>query len=96
MSKQKAPLISRGYSIAREKAVKSGKFLKSCYNCEHYYQSEEDSEEVCQNPNVLPYDMVITTSNIYCSLWKLSVNTNKSKRESKCKTKRGLKFKRIK
>lgn len=99
MSKnKKSPVISRGYSIAREKAAKSSKFLKSCYNCEYYYQSEEDTEEVCQNPNVLPYDMVITSSNIYCSLWKLSSQTtNKSKEKlKKCKSRKNPKLRRIK
>lgn len=101
MSKKKSnsPIISRGYSLAREKAVKSTKFLKSCYNCECYYQTEEDTEEVCQNPNVLPYDMVITPTNIYCSLWKLSSRPSKEPKVegvTKCKLKRSPKLKRKK
>lgn len=99
MSKKSTyPLISRGYSIAREKAVKSSKFLKSCYSCKYYYQTEEDEEEVCQNPNVLPYDMVMTSSNIYCSLWKLSSQTTEKQKENfkKCKSRKNPKLKRIK
>lgn len=65
-------LFTKGYSPVRERVEKGSRFVKSCYNCAFFYQAVGDKEEVCQNPNVLKYDMVITESNIYCSHWKIS------------------------
>lgn len=64
--------FSRGYKEVRERVSKGSKFTMSCYNCEYFYQDYSDKEEVCQNPNVLKYDMVITATNIYCNHWKMN------------------------
>lgn len=64
--------FTRGYDLVREKLSKGSKYTMSCYNCEYFYQDFGDKEEVCQNPNVLKYDMVVTATNIYCSRWKLN------------------------
>lgn len=63
--------FSRGYKPVREKVSKGSKYTMSCYNCEYYYQELGDKEEMCQNPNVLKYDMVITQTSIYCNRWKM-------------------------
>lgn len=64
--------FSRGYKDVRERVSKCSKYTMSCYNCEYFYQDFNDEEEVCQNPNVLKYDMVVTTTNIYCNHWKMN------------------------
>lgn len=69
MSKEKRPLFTRGYEESRERLSKNSHFTKSCFNCGHYFQASGDKEEVCQNPNVLEYDMVVTENNIYCVQW---------------------------
>lgn len=65
-------LFSRGYSDVRKKVEKGGRFTKSCYNCDFFYQAVGDKEEVCQNPDVLQYDMVVTKTSIFCNRWKIS------------------------
>lgn len=64
--------FSRGYDPVREKVSKGSKYTMSCYNCEYFYQEIGDDCEMCQNPNVIKYDMVVTTNNIYCNKWKMS------------------------
>lgn len=64
--------FSRGYDKVREKVAKGSKYTMSCYNCEYFYQDFGDKEEMCQNPEVLKYDMVVTSTNIYCNRWKLT------------------------
>lgn len=62
--------FTRGFSEVREKVSKGSRYTMSCYNCEYYYQDEDDTAEMCQNPEVLQYDMVVTPTNIYCNRWK--------------------------
>ena len=62
-------LFNRGHSELNERLEKRSRFTMSCYNCDYFYQTEEDSEEVCQNPTVLKYDMVVSESNVYCNQW---------------------------
>lgn len=64
-------LFTRGYGGVRQKIGKGSRFTMSCYNCDHFYQAVGDDEEVCQNPDVLKYDMVITETSIYCNRWEL-------------------------
>ena len=63
-------MFSRGFKEVNDRVSKGSKFTMSCYHCEYYYQDTGDSEEVCQNPDVLQYDMVVTTTTIYCNRWK--------------------------
>lgn len=68
--------FDRGYKAVRERVSKGSKYTMSCYNCEYFYQGLSDKEEVCQNPNVLKYDMVVTATNIYCNRWRISSRSN--------------------
>lgn len=68
----KKPVFNRGYREVRQRVEKGSKYTMSCYNCEHYYQAVGDKTEVCQNPEVLKYDMVVTETSIYCTKWKLA------------------------
>lgn len=68
--------FSRGYKDVRERVSKGSKYTMSCYNCEYFYQDFNDKEEVCQNPNVLKYDMVVTPTSIYCNRWKMNKRNN--------------------
>ena len=79
--------FNRGFGTVRQRVEKGSKYTMSCYNCDYYYQSVGDKEEVCQNPSVLKYDMVITETSIYCTQWSLS------KRKPEDKSVKGL-FKR--
>lgn len=72
----KKPVFNRGYSEVRHRVEKGSKYTMSCYNCEHYYQAVGDKTEVCQNPEVLKYDMVVTENSIYCHKWRLSERTS--------------------
>ena len=71
--------FTKGFKNVRDRVRKGSKYTMSCYNCEYYYQAEGDTEEVCQNPSVLKYDMVITQNSIYCNYWKLC-KRNRSKK----------------
>lgn len=61
--------FSRGYKPVRKKMDKP-KFLMSCTNCEYFYQAVGDKEEVCQNPNVIKYDMVVEETRVFCNKWR--------------------------
>lgn len=62
--------FGKGFDIIRAKARQRNQYLMSCFNCDYYYQAYGDSEELCQNPDVLEYDMINTSSSIYCLRWK--------------------------
>lgn len=67
---QKRELFTKGYGEIQSKVSKRNKFIMSCYNCEYFYQAMGDTEEMCQNSEVLRYDMIITENNICCAKWK--------------------------
>ena len=77
MSK-KLELFNRGFSPVRAKLSKGSKYLISCYNCDYFYKGKDDTEEVCQNPEVLKYDMVVNETSIYCSKWTMTKRANTS------------------
>lgn len=70
--KSKSSLFTRGYDDVRRKVEKGSRFTMSCYNCDFFYQAVGDKTEVCQNPDVLKYDMVVTETSIYCNRWVLT------------------------
>ena len=76
------PVFGRGYAPVRQKVEKGSKYTMSCFNCEHYYQAPGDKTEVCQNPNVIKYDMVVTETSVYCTQWELSKRKNISATKS--------------
>ena len=63
--------FSRGYKEVKEKVNKNAKYNRSCDNCNFYYMSKDDEEELCQNPNVLPYDICVEDNGrTHCSFWQ--------------------------
>lgn len=64
--------FNRGYKESREKVKKSAKFTRSCFNCDFYFKTMSDKEEVCQNLNVTQFDLVTDENNIYCCYWRQS------------------------
>jgi hypothetical protein len=62
-------MFSRGFKDVQQIMKKRSTFVISCFNCHYYYQKEGEPKELCQNLNVLKYDMVITDNNIYCNRW---------------------------
>ncbi len=77
----KKSIFTRGYKESRDRLAKNAYYTRSCFNCDFYYQASGDKEEVCQNPDVIPYDMVVTENNIYCLKWQPS-STNKTEQQS--------------
>lgn len=59
-----------GYDDIQEKVKKSSRYTRCCDNCNFFYMSKDDTEEVCQNTSVLPYDVVVDDNRVYCNFWK--------------------------
>ena len=74
----KKSIFSRGYKESRDRLAKNSQYTRSCFNCHYYYQASGDKEEVCQNTNVLQYDMVVSENNVYCLKWKPSSSNKDS------------------
>lgn len=70
--------LTKGFKPIREKVVKSARYMRACDNCKYFYQTPEDEEEVCQNSNVLEYDICVDGNRVYCTFWK-GIGTNESK-----------------
>ena len=68
--KKNKPIFTRGYQESRERLSNYPYYSRSCFNCEHYYQGSGDKEEVCQNDDVLEYDMIVEGNNVYCLKWQ--------------------------
>lgn len=78
--KSEKPIFTRGYSECRDRLATNAYYTRSCFNCAYYYQASGDKDEVCQNTDVLEYDIVTEKNNIYCLKW--TPNTNKSKQQT--------------
>lgn len=78
MREGKKPFV-RGYAPIRRILERGTKYTRSCYNCEYFYQAPGDDTEVCQNGQVLKYDMVVTESSIYCHMWRLNARRTDAK-----------------
>ena len=61
--------FERGFNVSRKKAKKGIKYLRSCFNCNYFYKAVGDEDEVCQNPNVSEYDLVVDNNRVYCTYW---------------------------
>lgn len=69
---KKTSIFTHGYNECRERVSKTVKYSRSCFNCASYYKDFGDDEEVCQNPEVTKFDIVVDGNNIYCTYWKPS------------------------
>ncbi len=63
-------MFERGYAKVRETVAKGSKYIRSCHNCRFFSKEKGDKEEVCQNSNVLKYDIIMTENTIYCLKWQ--------------------------
>ena len=79
--KKKKPIFTRGYQESRDRLSKNPYYTRSCFNCGYYYQASGDKSEMCQNPDVIQFDMVITDNNIYCVKW-IPISLNKTEQKS--------------
>lgn len=63
---------TRGYEPFHESYfnLRVRPLIINCFSCKYFYQSEEDEKELCQNPEVLMYDMVLDGNRIYCNFWR--------------------------
>lgn len=66
----KRPKFTHGYNESRGRMEKNSYYSRSCFNCAYYFQAHGDREEVCQNNEVIEYDMIVDGNNIYCLKWK--------------------------
>lgn len=73
--------FEKGFDKSRKRARKGLKYIRSCFNCDYYYKAVGDKEEVCQNPNVSEYDLVVDNNNISCTYWA-QISDNKKKENS--------------
>ena len=78
MNTKEKPYV-RGYSPVRRILERGSKFTRSCYNCDYYYQAPGDDEEVCQNEEVLRYDMIVTEAGVCCGQWRLCARKTDAK-----------------
>lgn len=65
----KNQLFTRGFEENRKKILNNPYYIRSCFNCIYYYRTSKDTDEMCQNSNVISYDMLITKNNICCLKW---------------------------
>ena len=77
----KKSVFTRGYQESRERLSKNPYYARSCFNCSYYYQASGDKEEMCQNQDVLQYDMIVDGNNIYCLKWRPS-SVNKTEQQT--------------
>ena len=66
----KKSLFTRGYDESRKRMEKNSYFTRSCFNCAYYYQMPCDKTEMCQNNEVIEYDMVVEGNTVVCLKWK--------------------------
>lgn len=69
---KKKPVLSRGYNESRQRMEKNSYYSRSCFNCAYFFQDRRDKDEVCQNNEVIEYDMIVDGNNVYCLKWKPS------------------------
>lgn len=41
-----------------------------CQNCKFFGKEKGDKEEVCQNTDVLQYDIIVNDNSVYCLKWQ--------------------------
>lgn len=70
--------FSRGYSDVRKRVEKGSRYTMSCYNCDFFSQEMGDDTEMCQNSEVLQFDMIVTETSIFCNRWRISHRETKS------------------
>lgn len=66
---EKRRLFSKGFKPVLKKA-QNNKYIKSCDSCTFFYEALGDKEELCQNPNVLEYDIQVDGNRVYCGWWE--------------------------
>ena len=77
--------LKRGFAPIREQIQAKSRFLRDCNNCKHFYQAPLDEEELCQNDQVLEFDICVDKERTYCCYWQ--PNGEKSKKQAPEKTK---------
>lgn len=73
--------ITRGYDFVRGEVTDRPKIYRSCDNCQFYERTDKDESEVCQNYNVLEYDIVVDGNRTYCGYWKSMQTKLRSRRK---------------
>ena len=83
--------FSRGYDDVRKRVEKGSRYTMSCYNCDFFSQEMGDDTEMCQNSEVLQFDMIVTeTTKSENSLFKRGGKSlNERKKEISASRKTG-------
>ena len=77
--------LKRGFLPIREQIQSKSRFLRDCNNCKHFYQDTSDEEELCQNEQVLEFDICVDKERTYCCYWQPT--EEKVKKQESVKTK---------
>ena len=73
--------LKRGFNHVREQIQSKSRYLRDCNNCRFFYQAPFDEEELCQNEQVLAFDICTDNQRIYCCYWLPNGEKEKKKKE---------------
>lgn len=73
--------LKRGFNHVREQIQSKSRYLRDCNNCRFFYQAPFDEEELCQNEQVLEFDICTDNQRIYCCYWLPNGENEKKKKE---------------
>ena len=62
--------LTRGFKPIRDHVSSTSRYLSACNNCMYFYQTDDDDEEVCQNNQVLEFDICTDKDRVYCCYWR--------------------------
>lgn len=73
--------LKRGFSPIREQIQSKSRYLRDCNNCRFFYQAPLDEEELCQNEQVLEFDICTDKDRVYCCYWLPNGDKESKKKE---------------
>ena len=64
--------FKRGYEVFHEQVDNSRNRVNfaNCFSCKYFYEDFGDHEELCQNSEVLRFDVCRVGNRVFCSFWK--------------------------
>ena len=62
--------FERGFDSVRAVVNRNSFGIRDCNNCKHFYKDAGDKHEMCQNPSVTFYDVIVTETRTYCHQWE--------------------------
>lgn len=77
--------LKRGFKPIREQIHAKSRYMRDCNNCRHFYQAPFDEEELCQNQQVLEFDICTDKDRVYCCYWQPNGEVEKKKEPERTK-----------